>query len=88
MKKYLIFIIALLLIPVAVFSQVNEIPEIPDVQYLIANFGTLMLTFTGIAAIATFLAELFIRVLKTTKKTVKIVFVLVEKGELKQFGNI
>ena len=58
-------------------AQDPEIPEIPDVQHLVANFGTLMLTFTGIAAVATFLAELFIRVIKTTKKAVKIAFVMV-----------
>ena len=67
----------LMLCMVALFARVDEIPEIPDVEYLIANFGILMLTFTGIAAIATFLAELFIRVVKTTKKAVKIAFVLV-----------
>ena len=60
------------------FAQENgELPEIPDVQYLVANFGVLMLTFTGIAAISSFLAEFFIRLVKTTSKYVKIAFVLV-----------
>jgi hypothetical protein len=79
MKKYLKLMLVFLFVGVGMlFAQENgEIPEIPDVQYLIANFGTLMLTFTGIAAVATFLAELFIRVVKTTKKAVKVAFVLV-----------
>lgn len=78
MKKYFVLFFGLLFLFVgAVMAQDPEIPEIPDVQYLAANFGVLMLTFTGIAAVATFLAELFIRVVKITKKAVKIAFVLV-----------
>ena len=76
MKKFVLLFVILLIGSVAILAQ-EEPPVIPDVEYLIANFGILMLTFTGIAAITTFLAELFIRVVKTTKKTVKIIFVLV-----------
>jgi len=76
MKKLMLLLGFLVLLIVPVFSR-SDVPVIPDVEYLIANFGILMLTFTGIAAIATFLAELFIRVVKTTKKAVKIAFVLV-----------
>jgi hypothetical protein len=74
MKKVMFLILGLLLV-VPTFAQ--EVPDIPDVQYLIANFGILMLTFTGIAAVSSFVAEFLIRLLKTTKKIVKIAFVLV-----------
>jgi len=79
MKRYLFLMIAFLFVGIGmIFAQQNgEVPEIPDVQYLVANFGVLMLTFTGIAAIATFAAEFFIRLLKTTKKVVKIVIVMI-----------
>ena len=78
MKRYLFFVFAFLFIGAGlVLAQENgEVPEIPDVQYLVANFGVLMLTFTGIAAISTFVAELLIRLIKTTKKFVKIIIVL------------
>ena len=55
----------------------QEVPEIPDAEYLVANFSVLMLTFTGIAAIASFIAEFFIRLFKTPNKYVKIGFVIV-----------
>ena len=78
MKKYLFLIVAFLFTGVGmILAQVGEGSEIPDIQYLIANFGELMLTFAGIAAVSTFVAEFFIRLLKTTKKAVKIVFVMV-----------
>jgi hypothetical protein len=57
--------------------QPGEVPVIPDLNYLVANFAVLMLTVTGIAAIASFVAEFLIRVLKATKKMVKIVLVFV-----------
>jgi len=76
MKRF-VMLFALLLMAVGIIAQVGEVPEIPDVEYLVANFGTLMITFTGIAAIASFLAEFFIRLVKTDKKAVKIAFVLV-----------
>lgn len=60
-----------------VIAQNGEVPDIPDTQYLIANFGVLMLTYLGIAAISSFVAEFIIRLLKTTKKFVKIGLVLV-----------
>lgn len=79
MKKFLFSVVAFLFIGVGMlFAQANgDVPEIPDVQYLIANFGTLMLTFTGIAAVASFVAELLIRLLKTEKTAIKIVFAMV-----------
>ena len=79
MKKFLKLMFVFLFVGVGVLlAQENgEIPEIPDTQYLVANFSILMLTFTGIAAIASFLAEFFIRWVKTTSKYVKIAFVLV-----------
>lgn len=78
MKKYFVLIFGLLFLSVGiVLAQDPEIPEIPDVEYLIANFGVLMAVFTGIAAIATFIGEFVIRLIKATKKTVKIVIVFV-----------
>lgn len=78
MKKYFVFIFGMLFLTLGiVLAQDPEVPEIPDVQYLIANFGVLMLTFTGIAAISTFAAELLIRLIKATKKFVKIVIVMI-----------
>jgi len=78
MKKYFVFIFGMLFLTLGiVLAQDPEVPEIPDVQYLIANFGVLMLTFTGIAAIASLIGELFIRLIKTTKKAIKIAFVMV-----------
>ena len=76
MKKVMFLIVGLLLILAApLFAQ--DVPDIPDVQYLIANFGALMLTYTGIAAISSFAAEFLIRLLKATKKYVKVMLVMV-----------
>jgi len=69
--------LAFLFVGTGMILAQDEVPDIPDVQYLIANFGVLMLTYTGIAAIASFAAEFFIRLVKTTSKYVKIAFVLV-----------
>lgn len=69
------FGLVFLMIPVLAQGD-SEVPVIPDVEYLIANFGILMLTFTGIAAVASFIAEFFIRILKSTKKWIKIALVL------------
>jgi len=78
MKKYFVLIFGMLFLFVGiVLAQDPEVPVIPDVQYLVANFGILMLTFTGIAAIASFVGEFFIRLIKTTKKAIKIAFVMV-----------
>ena len=78
-RMFFIFFISFLVTPAAMLlaQATPEVPEIPDVQYLIANFGVLMLTFTGIAAVAQFVAEFLIRVVQATKKWVKIVFVMV-----------
>jgi len=77
MKKSFVVLVFLLIGAVGLLAQDPEVPVIPDVQYLIANFGVLMLTFTGIAAISTFVAELFIRLIKATKKFVKVVIVMI-----------
>jgi len=78
MKKYFLFVFGLLfLVTGIVLAQDPEVPVIPDVQYLVGNFGVLMLTYTGIAAISSFVGEFFIRLIKTTSKYVKIAFVLV-----------
>ena len=78
MKKYFVLIIGLLFFCVgAIMAQDPEVPDIPDVEYLIANFGALMAVFTGIAAISTFIGEFVIRLIKVTKKVVKIVIVFV-----------
>jgi hypothetical protein len=77
MKRFLFIFLGLVFLMIPVLAQDGEVPEIPDVQYLIANFGVLMLTFTGVAAVSSFVAEFLIRLVKTTSKVVKIVFVLV-----------
>jgi len=78
MKKFFVLFIGLLFLFVgALFAQVTEVPVIPDVSYLIDNFGLLMATFAGIAAIASFVGEFFIRLIKSTKDIVKIIIVFV-----------
>lgn len=78
MKKYFLFIFGLLFFFVgAVLAQTPEVPVIPDVDYLISNFGVLMGTFLGVAAIATFFGELLVRLFKMTGKVGKIVVVMI-----------
>ncbi len=78
MKKYFVLIFGLLFLFVGmVLAQDPEVPVIPDVDYLISNFGILMLTATGIAAIASFLGEGLVRLFKMTGKVGKIVVVMI-----------
>lgn len=75
MKRLMMLFGFLVLCIVSVFSQV-EVPVIPDWEFLYSNFGTLMATFLGVAAIASFLGEALIRIFKTTVKAWKVVVVL------------
>lgn len=75
MKKYFALIFGFSV--GVVLAQNPEVLVVPDVGYLIDNFGLLMVTFAGIAAIASFIGEFLIRVLKSTKKIVKIIIVFV-----------
>ena len=67
--------LVLLIIPV--LAQVGEVIVIPDTEYLISNFGILMGTFFGIAAIATFVGEILVRLFKMTGKVGKITVVMI-----------
>jgi hypothetical protein len=76
-KIYFAFVLVLLMAPVmAIFGQ-DEVPTIPDWSYLYENFGTLMFSYLGIAAIATFIGEILVRLLKATKKFIKVIVVMI-----------
>jgi hypothetical protein len=90
-KRFMLLFGFLVLLLVPVLSQDPEIPGIlviPDVNYLVANFGFLMLTATGVAAIASFLGEGIIRLLKMTGKVGKIVVVMVLAVALSFIGGL
>lgn len=89
MKKYFLFIFGLLFLFVGiVLAQDPEVPVIPDVNYLVSNFGILMGTAVGIAAIASFLGEGLVRLLKMTGKVGKIVVVMVLAVALSFIGGL
>lgn len=73
MKKYLVFVFALLLIPVAVFSQVTEIPPIEDVGDWVNRFPELISSLPGVILSVIFLPSVIIGFFNQTeaKKTVK-----------------
>lgn len=71
MKKYLVFVFALLLIPIAVFSQVNEIPPIEDVGDWVNRFPELISSLPGVILQVIFLPPVVIAILNDPKKTVK-----------------
>ena len=89
MKKYFLIIFGLLFLFVGiVLAQDPEVPVIPDVNYLVSNFGILMGTAVGIAAIASFLGEGLVRLLKMTGKVGKIVVVMVLAVALSFIGGL
>ena len=88
MKKLMLLLGFLALLIVPVLSQDPEVPVIPDVGYLITNFGVLMASYLGIAAIASFAGEALIRVFKMTKKLWKVVVILVLGVALSIVGSI
>ena len=73
MKKYLIFVFALLLTSVAVFSQVNEIPPIEDLGDWVNRFPELQSSLAGVIVQVIFLPAVVIGFFNQTdaKKTVK-----------------
>ena len=89
MKKYFVFIFGLLFLCMGmVLAQDPEVPVIPDVDYLIGNFGVLMGTFLGVAAIASFFGEMLIRLFKMTGKIGKIVVVFILAIVLSFLGGL
>ena len=73
--RKILFLFALVMIPfVGLFSQV-VIPE--DWKDLYDNYAVFFATAGGVAGIAMLLGELVIRLLKVTKKVIKIVLVWV-----------
>ena len=79
MRKLILFFI-LLFTSVALFAQ-EVIPDIGDWKALYENFFALMATWVGVAGIAIFLGEFFIRVIpivrKFWKKTIVILLAVV-----------
>ncbi|MCK4823521.1 hypothetical protein KA005_47655 [bacterium] len=73
MKKYLIFVFVLLLIPVAVFSQVDDIPPIEDLGDWVNRFDELITSLPGVILSVIFLPSIVIGFFNQTdaKKTVK-----------------
>jgi len=76
MKRLMLFIGFMALLIVPVLSQ-EEVPVIPDWAYLYDNFGLLMATYLGIAAIASFAGEILVRLFKLIVKWQKVVVIMV-----------
>lgn len=87
MKKFIALITIFILGSIAILAQ-GEVPEIPDVNYLVENFGMLMLTATGVAAIASFLGEALVRLFKMTGKVGKIVVVVILAIAISFIGSL
>jgi len=75
MKKRMLLLIGFLVLMIA--PVLSQIEVIPDWSYLYENFGVLILTYLGIAAIASFIGEALIRLLKVTKKVLKVTLVMI-----------
>lgn len=88
MKKYFVLIFGLMFLFVGAVLAQDEVPIIPDVDYLITNFGILMATAVGIAAIASFLGEALVRWFKMTGKVGKIVVVMILAIVLSFVGSL
>jgi len=67
----------LLFVPIVAVLAQGEVPTIPDWQYLYDNFGSLMFSYLGVAAIASFVGEAVIRIMKLTQKVAKVIVVMV-----------
>jgi len=87
-RTFLLFFFALLLLPAAIVLGQDEIPTIPDWQYLYDNFGTLMFSYLGVAAIASFVGEAVVRIIKATGKAVKVIVIMVLAIALSFLGQI
>lgn len=96
MKKLTMLFGFLVLLIVPLLSQdtivaippVNDVPVIPDWLFLTNNFGILMGTFLGIAAIASFVGEALIRLFKTTITAWKVVIVMILAIVLSFVGSV
>lgn len=87
-RLHFLFLFALLFLPIiAIFAQ-GEIPTIPDWQHLYDNFGTLMFSYLGVAAIASFVGEVVVRVIKTEGKVGKVIVVMVLSIAISFLGQI
>ena len=76
MKKRMLLLIGLLVLMIAPVLSQGEMIVIPDWAYLYDNFGILMGTYLGLAAIASFVGEIVIRLFNTTKKVLKVFIVM------------
>ena len=83
MKKFFMLAITMVLFAVPVFSQTVE-----NWQDLYDNFPTLMLTYAGISAIASFIGEFVIRWLNLVKKFGKVVVVWVVAIGVSFLGSV
>lgn len=76
MKRLIALFTFLIIGAIAILAQTDP-PVIPDTEYLISNFGILMATAIGVAAIASFIGELLVRWFKMTGKVGKIIVVMI-----------
>jgi len=88
MMKRLMLLFGLLVLMFLPALAQGEVPVIPDVDYLVGNFGILMGTFLGVAAIASFLGEMLIRLFKMTGNTGKIIVVFALAVAISFLGSI
>ena len=76
MKRLIALFTFLIIGAIAILAQTDP-PVIPDTEYLISNFGILMATAIGVAAIASCIGELLVRWFKMTGKVGKIIVVMI-----------
>ena len=87
MKRLIALFTFLIIGTIAILAQTDP-PVIPDTEYLISNFGILMATAVGVAAIASFIGEFFVRWFKMTGKVGKIVVVMLLAIGLSFLGGV
>ena len=87
MKRFFALFTILILGSIAILAQVDP-PVIPDTEYLISNFGILMATAVGVAAIASFIGEFFVRLFKMSGKVGKIIVVMILAIALSFLGSL
>jgi len=74
---FFLMAVVLLFVPIVAVLAQGEVPTVPDWQYLYDNFGTLMFSYLGVAAIASFVGEAVIRIMKLTQKVAKVIVVMI-----------
>jgi len=77
LKMFFLMAVVLLFVPIVAVLAQGEVPTVPDWQYLYDNFGTLMFSYLGVAAIASFVGEAVIRIMKLTQKVAKVIVVMI-----------